>query len=282
MGEKMSVLNDATDFIEDLIMGDFKENPSNMAIIANALIGLIPGVDQVLDVRDVAGMICRISKKGPAHCSIDDWVDLSFAALGCIPEVGSLFKGIFKPLWKSRKLVKNIDHKKLNAIEAMLGLKKGGAIKYIKTINWVQRKIEAISYINQAFIGLDSVLVFLSQPRWWVPDDLENLAKYMRPRVKKFKDPIKNGFNQGFKAMHDFVVQLIGEDGYRVVNAAASIALNSGNKSKHHNEKSKIRVVDKNKKTNHGSTPSKKIVKKTTSQKIVKKTDNKKVEVKKR
>lgn len=239
----MSVVDDAIEFLEDLIMGDFKENPSNMSIIANAVIGLIPIADQVLDVRDVAGMVCRIAKKGPANCTVDDWVDLSFAAIGCIPEVGSLFKGVFKPLWKSRKVVKKIDAKTWSSIDRMLGMSKGSSIKYLKAFPWVKRKAEALQQLNEAFVGLDQLLAFLSEPRWWVPDNLELLAKKMRPLVKQVREPIKKGFDMGFKAMQDFVIDMIGEEGYKVVNAAATVALSTNNKAKHSNEKSKIKAV---------------------------------------
>ena len=239
----MSVVDDAIEFLEDLIMGDFKENPSNMSIIANAVIGLIPIADQVLDVRDVAGMVCRIAKKGPANCTVDDWVDLSFAAIGCVPEVGSLFKGVFKPLWKSRKLVKKIDAKTWSSIDRMLGMSKGSSIKYLKAFPWAKRKAEALQQLNDAFVGLDQLLAFLSEPRWWVPDNLELLARKMRPMVKQVREPIKKGFDQGFKAMQDFVIDMIGEEGYKVVNAAATVALSTNNKAKHSNEKSKIKAV---------------------------------------
>ncbi|WP_336041482.1 hypothetical protein [Acinetobacter dispersus] len=281
----MSVVDDAIEFLEDLVMGDFKENPSNMSIIANAVIGLIPIADQVLDVRDVAGMVCRITNKGPANCTIDDWVDLSFAAIGCIPEVGSLFKGVFKPLWKSRKVVKKIDAKTWSSIDRMLGMSKGSSIKYLKTFPWAQRKAQALQQLNIAFNSLDQLLAYLSVPRWWVPDNLELLARRMRPQVKKVRDPIKKGFDMGFKAMQDFVIDMIGEEGYKVVNAAATIALSTGNKAKNSHEKSKVKLVGNNtqKKVNSGSTASKKVDNKVKSSKVAdKNVDAKKQDVDKK
>lgn len=281
----MSVVDDAIEFLEDLIMGDFKENPSNMSIIANAVIGLIPIADQVLDVRDVAGMVCRITNKGPANCTIDDWVDLSFAAIGCIPEVGSLFKGVFKPLWKSRKVVKKIDAKTWSSIDRMLGMSKGSSIKYLKTFPWAQRKAQALQQLNIAFNSLDQLLAYLSIPRWWIPDNLELLARRMRPKVKQVRDPIKKGFDMGFKAMQDFVIDMIGEEGYKVVNAAATIALSTGNKTKSSHEKSKVKLVGNNtqKKVNGGSTASKKVDNKARGSAVAgKKVDAKKQEVDKK
>lgn len=92
----MSLIDDITKFCEDLILGDFEEDPSNAAMIVGGVISLIPVAQQVLNVRDISGMIYRISRKGAPHCTKDDWVDLALAAFGCIPELGSLFKTIVK------------------------------------------------------------------------------------------------------------------------------------------------------------------------------------------
>ena len=269
----MSVVDDAIEFLEDLIMGDFKENPSNISIIVNAVIGLIPIADQVLDVRDVAGVICRIARKGPANCELHEWVDLSFAAIGCVPEVGSVFKGVFKPLWKSAK---RIDAKTWSSIDRMLGMSKGGSIKYLKAFPWAKHKLEALQQLDNAFVGLDQLLAFLSEPRWWVPDNLELLARKMRPLVKQVREPIKKGFDLGFKAMQDFVIDMIGEEGYKVVNAAATIALSTGNKPKNTHEKSKVKLVGNNAQKQKSSSASK-----TTSKPTGSKATDKKVEDKK-
>lgn len=120
------------------------------------------------------------------------------------------------------------------------GLKKGGALKYLKAFPWGARKAQALQNVMLALDQVDSLLEYLSVSRWWVPDDLENLAKRMRPLVKQAKDPIKKGFNQGFDAMHEFIVDLIGEDGYRVVAAATTAAVSTNNKSKANAEKSNL------------------------------------------
>lgn len=106
----------------------------------------------------------------------------------------------------------------------MLGLSKGGAIRYVKAINWATRKQEALQKMMLALNQLDGLLGYLSQSHWWVPDDIEGLAKDLRPLLKSIRDPLKKGFEIGYNAMHEFVLSLVGEDAARVAELAMANA----------------------------------------------------------
>lgn len=215
----MSLSDDIGKFCTDLICGDFEENPGNAAMVVGGLISLIPIADQVLDVRDVSGMVYRIGRKGATNATKDDWVDLSLASFGVIPEVGSLFKTIIKPLWKNRKAMKGALRGDA-FIGRMLGEHKGKAITFIKTFNWAGNTQMAINSAMQAVDGCDLLLAELSESHWWMPDDLEVLARDMRPLLKPVKGSLKSGIQQGSDALREFVTELIGEDGYAVAQLA--------------------------------------------------------------
>jgi hypothetical protein len=69
-------------------------------------ISLVPVLDQVMDARDITGVLFNINKRGGfAHAGADQLVNLGFAGFGAVPEVGSAFKTVFKPLWKERRAV---------------------------------------------------------------------------------------------------------------------------------------------------------------------------------
>ena len=105
----MSIVDDCVKFLEDLILGDFNDNQQVSAQLVGGLISLIPIVDQVMDVRDVSGTLYRINKHGGfAKAPLEHKIDLGFAAFGVIPEVGSAFKTVFKPLYKQRKSMKGV------------------------------------------------------------------------------------------------------------------------------------------------------------------------------
>ena len=91
-------------FLKTLILGEFQDNKQqhSIAILLRGVVGIIPGVDQVLDAQDTIALIVRFNQKN-WQLSQDDYADLAFTAFGWIPELGSVFKGVLKPIWKQSK-----------------------------------------------------------------------------------------------------------------------------------------------------------------------------------
>lgn len=235
----MSLIDDIRKFCKDLIVGDFENEPSNAAMVIGGLISLVPIVDQVMDVRDVAGMLYRINAKGGfKNATPDDCVDLALAAFGCIPEVGSVMKTGIKPLWKSRKKVSKVANAALHSngvalIERLLHKKPGAVITFLKKDvlgKWANYTQQAITQTDNALTLTDQLLAELSTPIWWIPDDLEQLARTSRPSLQKMRGGIKGAVQSGSDELKQFVVSLIGEDGYRVVATAAQV---SGGRATH-------------------------------------------------
>jgi len=84
----MSIIDDGVQFLEDMILGDFNEQQMVSAQVISGLVSLIPVIDQVMDARDVSGCLYRINKRGGfAKATLDDKVDLGFAAFGVVPSV---------------------------------------------------------------------------------------------------------------------------------------------------------------------------------------------------
>jgi len=80
-------------WIWEALQGDFNPNQSVGQIASNAVLGLIPVVDQVLDCRDLIANARDISRdpKQP-----EKWVFLCFTLIGLIPSLGSALKGVLK------------------------------------------------------------------------------------------------------------------------------------------------------------------------------------------
>lgn len=229
-------LDEIAKFLKDLVLGDFEEDQGKAAMVVGGVISLIPIVDQIMDARDVAGMIFRLSKKGVTNATKDDWFDLALAAFGCIPEVGSLFKTIIKPLRKLRK-----ESKLTGAVpgsllvENMLGSAKGSAIKFFKVFNWGQRTQQAIALCMCTLDQCIELLDYLAAGHWWEPDDLRYLAKDLTPRVKQIRAPLKAGIQQGALAIQDLVRDMLGEDALWVAQKVAYAATVVGNEGARHN-----------------------------------------------
>lgn len=220
----MSLTEDIQTFCNQLVLGDFEEEPSNAAMIVGGLISLIPIVGQIMAVRDVCGMVFRINTRGATHCKTADWVDLALAAIGCVPEVGSVFKTVVKPLWKERTPLKVGTQRGQYLIEGTLGQATGAAIKFYKTFNWASNAQLAVQQVNQALDLCDQFLGELTQPHYWVPAGLAELARHMRPRLAASRADIGKGVHLGMNALHEFVDQLLGEDGVAVAREAAAVA----------------------------------------------------------
>lgn len=115
-------------WVWEALQGDFNPNRSMGQIGTDMVVCLIPGVDTVMDVRDLIANIIAIVR---APASGFAWFSLVLTLVGFIPELGSVVKGVVKivfvrlrPLIKhaedltnASKMVKHLD----NAFDEALG-----------------------------------------------------------------------------------------------------------------------------------------------------------------
>jgi hypothetical protein len=108
--EATSTLDAVGIWLWDTAQGDFNKDQSVSQIAVNAVLGLIPIVDQILDVRDIIAGLKDIiefymedeeeQKKHKDVLGLDYetwiWINVFIIAIGCIPEVGSAVKGVLK------------------------------------------------------------------------------------------------------------------------------------------------------------------------------------------
>lgn len=77
----------------EALQGDFNENRSTAQIVTDAAISMIPGVDQICDLRDLVANSKTLAKDPDDKWA---WVSLSLTLIGLLPVVGSLLKGVLK------------------------------------------------------------------------------------------------------------------------------------------------------------------------------------------
>lgn len=243
-------LDDCTRFLEDLIMGDFNEDQMVSAQIIGGLISLIPVVDQVMDARDVSGNLYRINKQGGFQkATLDQKINLGFAAFGVVPEVGSAFKTVFKPLYKERKAVKGAINSGVAMIERMLSKKKGGALGWVKALDWAGNTQAAIVQANLALESCIALLDYIGQDHWWCPDRLQQLARDVAPGIRKLRGTLAAPIREAAGHIKDFITDLLGEHAAAVVlavaNNAASLPRGQHAGKPHQNGAGHARVADK-------------------------------------
>lgn len=110
---KRGVQETATDakqkanWVWEAIQGDFNPNRSVGQIGLDTAVCLVPGVDTVMDIRDLIANIIAIARS-PANGMA--WFSLVLTLVGFIPELGSVAKGIVKIVFvKLRPLIKHAD-----------------------------------------------------------------------------------------------------------------------------------------------------------------------------
>ena len=91
----------------EALQGDFNPNRSVGQIGFDTVVCLVPGVDTIMDVRDLIAGIIAIAR---APASGMAWFSLVLTLVGFIPELGSVAKGVVKIVFvKLKPLMKSAD-----------------------------------------------------------------------------------------------------------------------------------------------------------------------------
>ena len=113
------------------IQGDFNEDQTVGQVATNAVITMIPIVDQVGDVRDiVANLKFLIWDKRYNDKWV--WIALVLTLIGLIPVLGSAAKGVLKTVAKALKTSGKVPLKLL--IEVLNKFHKGNAVKWLRKL----------------------------------------------------------------------------------------------------------------------------------------------------
>ena len=220
-------------FFKTLLLGDFEEHQNTAAQIVGGLISLIPVLGQVMAGRDITGTVFNINKRGGfKNAAPEQLVNLGFAAFGAIPELGPAFKTVFKPLWKERQLAKGAVHGGMAAIEALLGLGKGGAVTWIRKEligKWAARTQQMIAATLAALDLCIELMDFIATASGWkdwlIPDSVQALAKEMLPGLKTMRGQITEPLTRASEEIRQFLEDLLGERAAAVVMAIGGTAV---------------------------------------------------------
>ena len=109
---------DGVTWIWGVLKGDWGGERSDSQIIADAVLGFVPFLGQVLDIRDLAACIYALNNDKDSTPTHQKWVALTLAIFGTIPGAGDVAKAALKIiLLKIRKMgVNNVGR----AVQAAL------------------------------------------------------------------------------------------------------------------------------------------------------------------
>lgn len=94
-------------WVWEAIQGDFNPNRSMGQVGLDTAVSLVPGIDTVMDIRDLIANIIAIVRTPASGFA---WFSLVLTLIGFIPELGSVAKGVVKlVLVKLRPLLRHVD-----------------------------------------------------------------------------------------------------------------------------------------------------------------------------
>ncbi|MEK8032529.1 hypothetical protein AACH06_17035 [Ideonella sp. DXS29W] len=178
-------------WVWESIQGDFNPNRSIGQVGFDTAVCLVPGVDTVMDIRDLIANLIAIVR---APTSGMAWFSLVLTLVGFVPELGSVCKGIVKiVIVKLRPLIRSADD--------------------------FTNASKLVAHMNRAFDeALPEIIKYLQHPavqkaltKIGVPDAIKWSADTVRKVLGKV-DPAKlmEGFNTAAEATKKILVKLQG------------------------------------------------------------------------
>ncbi|NRF69455.1 hypothetical protein HLB44_20855 [Aquincola sp. S2] len=156
------------------------EGNSPSQIIVSGILGVVPGLGQAMDLRDiVVGVITIASAPGNPMA----WLDMAITLVGCIPAAGDALKTTFRLLKRGDSLPRILD--------GLSPAIRGNVERFFRDIDWgqVARTVKGtFDKVLGAFIdGLDSWVVKTMMGRGEVKLLIEQLTQ-MRKQAPKMLD----------------------------------------------------------------------------------------------
>lgn len=140
------------DWFWGIIEGDFNEDPSAGQIIIGIIIGFIPIVGTIADIRDVCANLRQISKDKTNTLA---WIALVATIIAFIPGAGDIVKGVFKAVLG---FIKKGSSEATNAIRGILAFLRGKGygdpVRYLRTLKWDALKADTLNYFTSFTNGL--------------------------------------------------------------------------------------------------------------------------------
>ncbi|MCM5510624.1 MULTISPECIES: PAAR-like domain-containing protein [Vibrio] len=235
-------------WIWGVILGDFNEDATVEQIIANTAITMIPVVDQVGDLRDLAANTLRLLDE-EARDDPENWLMLSLTLIGCIPVFGSAMKGTCKVALKLGKQTPKDD-----LLAVMRAVGKGDPEKFLRNLKWNDYAKQCAQILSDVIKPCCEVGIELASAASRIGAD--ELAKYFLDLVKELRIVDKVGGDKIVEAMKSFdhlFASILGkaEDVFpaRVHHSGKKGSAQSGTKTAKSNEKktgaSKCRICRK-------------------------------------
>ena len=196
-GQARQALADTGDWLWGVIAGNFDDRPqSTSQIIVAGVISMVPGIDQIMDVRDVLGSLFKMS-----HASgrtDDNAVELAFTLIGLVPTVGSAGRMGLRLLADGKTVPRAVAH--LN------GAGYGDALGWLRKTRVESLKGPAFAACEKALRLLDDIAANLKKANTGlkgtlIPDSVPIKADALARTARKNWIEVKRQVDNAFKTI---------------------------------------------------------------------------------
>jgi ElaB/YqjD/DUF883 family membrane-anchored ribosome-binding protein len=222
--ESKSALEETYLWWKGLVWGDFNDNQSTSQIIVTALIGLVPGLGQIMAGRDLVANMVKLLKfyetkyeRSAAQIKADDeeffglgkefmlWLFIVLNALQAFPELGPAVSGVVRLLFKELgKAAKAATPARMKVIFEELAkvlnwFGKHNAKKWLTEIKgkWPSLMAKAKSSIEKLFVGMEAGIEKLKGGL----SSIEGMLGEKGKQATKYLEQLKSTIGKARKAM---------------------------------------------------------------------------------
>lgn len=195
MSDARQALADTGDWLWGVIAGNFDDRPqSTSQIIVAGVISMVPGIDQIMDVRDVLGSLFKMAPESGR--TDDNTLELAFTLIGLVPTVGSAGRMGMRLLFDGKTVNRAIAH--LN------GAGYGNALDWLKKTRVDSLKGAAFAACEKALKLLDDIAANLKTANKGIkgaliPDSIPIKAEALARTARTTWGQVKGQVDAAFK-----------------------------------------------------------------------------------
>jgi hypothetical protein len=221
-GQVSQALADTGDWLWGVIAGNFDDRPqSTSQIVVAGVISMVPGIDQVMDVRDLLGSLFKMSHESGR--SDDHVMELAFTLIGLVPTVGSAGRMGLRLLADGKSVKRAVAH--LN------GAGYGDALGWLKKTRIDSLKGPAFAAADKALKLLDDIAASLKKANtgikgYLIPDSIPIKADALARTARKTWGEVKGKVEQAFKKIQAKLDEALGT-AKKETHPAATTATNT-------------------------------------------------------
>ncbi|MGF1726518.1 AHH domain-containing protein [Photobacterium nomapromontoriensis] len=135
------------------MIGDLNQDPTSGQLMLSTILSVVPGVDQVMDARDIAINLFYLTEEENQQ-NPEYWFGLTLTAIGAVPAIGSVMKGVGKAI--------QAEKSRDDLFAVLRGMGKGSVETFIANIDWQFIQQQVLQVVIEVVDNFSNVLCTLA------------------------------------------------------------------------------------------------------------------------